>query len=69
MFNTIRNQHLHFSFEEKLKEGDTINLKLKQDDWLYANSLHRISFKGELLYVEDNEMNRDMLSRRLAYPA
>ena len=53
--NTIRYQHLHFSFEEKLKEGDTINLKLKQDDWLYANSLHRISFKGELLYVEDIE--------------
>ena len=45
-------QHLHFSFEEKLNIGDTIDLRLYPDDWLYADSNHRISFSGELLYVE-----------------
>ena len=46
-------QHLHFSFNEKLNQGQTINLKLYEDDWLFANSGRRISFSGELLYIEE----------------
>ena len=46
-------QHLHFSFEEKLNRGDRINLKMYQDDWLYAYTYYRISFNGELLYIEE----------------
>ena len=46
-------QHLHFSFEEILNQGETINLKMYQDDWLYASRFNRISFSGELLYIEE----------------
>ena len=46
-------QHLHFSFEEKLNRGDRINLKLYEDDWLWADTYYRISFSGELLYIEE----------------
>ena len=45
-------QHIHFSFEENLDKGETINLKVFQGDWLIADSVFRISFSGELLYVE-----------------
>ena len=46
-------QHLHFSFEEKLNKGETIYLELYKSDWLFADTSHRISFTGELLYIEE----------------
>ena len=48
----IHTHHIHFAFEMKLAEGDTINLVLPKDDYLVASYYDRISFTGQLLFVE-----------------